>query len=83
MILHMYLNPGQAKNNAINGKLIDLIPTRYLLFRNTLRIYYFTRFVFTLSHAPQLQGKIFVGIQKYFRVSPLQSFDLCSLSTMQ
>ena len=56
---------------------------RFLLFRNTLRFYYFTRFVFTLSHAPQLQGKIFVGIQKYFRVSPLQSFDLCSLSTMQ
>ena len=23
----MYSNPGQAKNNAINGKLIDLIPT--------------------------------------------------------
>ena len=29
----MYSNPGQAKNNAINGKLIDLklIPTKQFL----------------------------------------------------
>ena len=46
----------------------------YLLFY-TLRIYTLSRSCF--------QGKLFVGIQKYFRVSHLQSFELCSLSTMQ
>ena len=54
-----------------------------LLFRNTLRISYFSRSVFPILHAPYIQGKLFVGIQKYFRVSHLQSFELCSLSTMQ
>ena len=66
-----------------HAQYFSFVHGRFLLFRNTPRISYFARFVFTLSHASYFQGKIFVGIQKYFRVSPLQSFDLCSLSTMQ
>ena len=49
----------------------------------TVGISYFSRSVFPILHAPYIQGKLFVGIQKYICVSHLQSFELCSLSTMQ